>query len=459
MQDSRRDTIVALATPPLAAQRAVLRLSGPEFLSTQLPKSPGKLAELANCQRGLNRCTWEWLPGVEVPIDAWVFTGPHSATGEDVLELHLPGSLPMVRALEAELLAQPGLRAAQPGEFTRRAFLNGVLDLTQAEAVLGLVHARDAAEARAAAAVLSGALGEELQTARTALAEAMVQIEAGLDFEEGDSQDLQPGEIEHHLERARAALQRGQEGERERAVRERGVFRIGLLGAPNAGKSALYARLTGASVLVAEEKGTTRDRLEATWPVDGLEGAARVLLADGPGRAATASDARDAAAQRRAVQSDRFDLVWYLVDSADANAQLPEALASAPAWVLCTKSDRPRAIASSVLQEAEQRGPVYWISSVDGRGLADLERAAIAAEQAHSVDRAAGARASQRHQQALRVALEAVEAAAALDAVGGHQDLVAEELRRALFAIAELVGEFTPEDLLDQLFSSFCIGK
>jgi tRNA modification GTPase len=102
---------------------------------------------------------------------------------------------------------------------------------------------------------------------------------------------------------------------------------------------------------------------------------------------------------------------------------------------------------------------VIWVSSLDGSGLDELEKATQAAEQSLSADRAAGARASQRHQAALHTGLEAVEAAAALDALGGHQDLVAEELRRALAAIAELVGEFTPEDLLDQLFSSFCVGK
>jgi len=459
MQDSRRDAIVALATPPLAAERAVLRLSGPGLLSLDSRALPGGLAAVWAAERGVHEFQWEWLPGLNLPGEAWVFPGPRSATGEDVIELHVPGSLPAVRALESELLRIPGVRAAQAGEFTRRAFLNGVLDLTQAEAVLRLVQSRDAAEARAAAAVLAGALGSELQQARAALAEAMVQIEAGLDFEEGDSQDLQPGEIEHHLEQAAAALRRGQSGEQERTMRESGVFRIGLVGTPNAGKTALYSRLTGAAALIADERGTTRDRLEAVWQRDAAEHGPRVLLADGPGRSQEPSDARDAAAQLRARQADRFDLIWYVVDSSDPQAELTELVPATPAVVVLTKRDLQREIPESMLRQAEARGPVVWVSSFDGSGIDELEKETQAAEQALSADRAAGARASQRYQAALLTGLEAVEAAAALDALGGHQDLVAEELRRALAAIAELVGEFTPEDLLDQLFSSFCVGK
>jgi tRNA modification GTPase len=459
MRDSRRDAIVALATPPLAAERAVLRLSGPTLLKLDPCLLPRGLAPAWAAERGVHAFVWEWLPGLSLPGEAWVFPGPHSATGEDVIELHLLGSLPTVRALESELLQVAGIRAALAGEFTRRAFLNGVLDLTQAEAVLRLVQSRDAAEARAAAAVLAGALGVELEQARAALAEAMVQIEAGLDFEEGDSQDLQPGEIEEHLVQAAAALRRGQSGEQERAVRETGVFRIGLVGAPNAGKTALFSRLTGSSALVADERGTTRDRLEAEWRRETSGDGPRYLLADGPGRSLQPSDARDAAAQSRARQADRFDLVWYLIDAADPQAELAEPVPATAAVVVFAKVDLARAIPESLYRQAEARGPVVWVSSSEGTGVDELERATQAAELALSADRASGARASQRHQAALQAALEAVDAAAAFDALGGHQDLVAEELRRALGAISELVGEFTPEDLLDQLFSSFCVGK
>ena len=461
MSGGRRSAIVALATPPRPAERAILRLSGPDLAATLaqdgLPAGLESAWAATAGQRGVQAWEWSWLPGILIPVELWCFPGPQSATGEDVLEFHLPGSLPVVRALEAALLQASGLDPAEAGEFTRRAFLNGVLDLTQAEAVQALVQAQDTAEVEAAAALLGGALGADLQQTRDALAEAMVQIEAGLDFEEGDSQDLRPGEIASSLDRARAALARGRAESEARRGRHEGRFRIGLVGAPNAGKTALFRRLTGVEALVADEKGTTRDRLEAAWPDE--RALDRWMLADGPGRAADASDARDHAAQARARQADHFDFVVYVVDGSDPRAQLPEAIAATPGLTVFSKADRPRAVEQRVLEQAQQRGAVLWLSSEAGTGLEPLAEAVGAAERARHQQRGASARASVRHQEALRRAAESVEAAAALDEVGGHQDLVAEELRAALRALAELVGEFTPEDLLDQLFSSFCVGK
>ena len=462
MSGSRSDAIVALATAPLAAERAILRLSAPTMVQVaQEAQASPELRALFPAsleERAVTQGQFHWLEAMQVPVTAWVFPGPRSATGEDLVEFHLAGSLPVVRALEEALLALPSVRAAEPGEFTRRAFLSGVLDLTQAEAVQTLVQSQDAAEARAAAALLTGALAGDLQQARDALAEAMVQIEAGLDFEEGDSQDLQPGEIEATLASAREAIARGRTEERSRTARAEGRFRIGLIGAPNAGKTALFSRLTGAEALVADERGTTRDRLEAEWVRTSSEGATW-WLADGPGRGPQAADARDAAAQERARAADQFDLVLDVVDASDPEADLPERTPATPACVLFTKADLPRAVSEVVVQRAQSRGPVLWISTQEDQGLAELEALIAKQEEQQSQDRRAAARASVRHQEALRRAAEAVEAAAALDAVGGHQDLVAEELRNAMSAIAELVGEFTPEDLLDHLFSSFCVGK
>lgn len=453
---------MALATAPLAAERAILRLSAPDLAKV------AEEAQSADCLRGLfpqsldvrgaSEGRFHWLESLSVPVSAWVFPGPRSATGEDLIEFHLVGSLPVVRALEAELLGLPGVRAAEPGEFTRRSFLSGALDLTQAEAVQTLVQSQDAAEARAAAALLTGALAGDLQQARDALADAMVQIEAGLDFEEGDSQDLEPGEIEVTLASAREAIARGRAEERSRTARAEGRFRIGLIGAPNAGKTALFARLTGAQALVADERGTTRDRLEAVWERPGQEGATW-WLADGPGRDVRTADARDSAAQERARAADHFDLVLDVVDASDPQADLPERTPATPACVVFTKADSPRAVSEAVVQRAQERGPVLFVSAQNDLGLEELEARVSEKEAQQSQDRRAAARASVRHQEALRRAAEAVEAAAALDALGQRQDLVAEELRNAMSAIAELVGEFTPEDLLDQLFSSFCVGK
>jgi tRNA modification GTPase len=448
---SRLDSIAAQATPRGAGERGILRLSGPDLLARAaalLP--PGCPRPSLPPRREVRSGNLEWARGAQVPVELWVFPGPRSATGEDVLELHLPGAQPVLDLVLEQLLTA-GARAADPGEFTRRAFLNGRLDLVQAEAVLDLVQARAAEAATAAAHALSGALGGEARAAQEALAAARVELEAGLDFAEGDSQDVAPADVERLLECAAAALARGSEGELQHAARSRAEFRILLCGAPNAGKSSLLRALTGAEVLTSPESGTTRDRIEARW-----HAAAATLpwiLIDGPGTGGDPVDPRDAAARARAAGDvTDADLAWLCRDASDAAAQSPAAPAGLPALRLRTKSDLSRA-AGSVADGA------LLVSAHTGDGFTELAaataRTASAAEFAHAARLASGA----RHAQALAEAATALNRARALQASGGPQDLVAEEVREAARALGELTGELTPEDLLDRLFARFCVGK
>lgn len=385
-----------------------------------------------------------------------VFPGPESATGEDVLEWHLPGSLPVGDALLDALLDHgraQGLRLAEAGEFTRRAFLNGRLDLTQAEAVLALVSAGSGAEARAAAALLGGALSECLRKTRDALQAALVELEAGLDFEEGDSQDLEPGDVDALLDRAELALAEGLRGEEARQLTESGLPCIALLGPPNAGKSALVQALTGEARLVSAEAGTTRDWRETAWRAPGEE--SDWVLLDGPGLGEAAVDARDRAAREQASGNlPQVDLWWRCADPADPAA--PPALPQeAPVLQVWTKTDLghpPPAMAPAA--EAEVR-----ISAHSGVGLPELATQTAALLRRGAEDRAAVAAVSERHQAALQEALLQLAQARALVAAAEAQDLVAEHLRAALNELAGLVGRFTPEDLLDRLFARFCVGK
>ncbi len=453
MAASSRDLVVAPATPAAPARRAVLRLTGPDlharadaFLPPGCPRPRGRREALGG--------QLEWTHGAWVEVDLLVFPGPGSATGEDVLELHLPGSPPVVRAVLDGLLGR-GLRLAEPGEFTRRAFLHGRLDLAQVEAVLHLVEARSGAEARAAAGVLAGPTGGALQRARAALLAACVELEATLDFEEGDSQDVRADEIEPLLAEAAAVLAEGARGEAGRRLRS-GPWRIGLRGAPNAGKSSLFARLSGAPVLVADEAGTTRDRLEADWAAPGQEEAWR--LADHPGTGGVAVDARDARARARSA-ADEADLWWLLVDASDPAAALPEPPAGCPAVLVWTKADRPRGVPEPVVAAAPPALPQVWVSAREGTGLAALARETAALLAAEEDRRRAGVRVGERCREALGRAARAVERARAGRRGGLPADLVAEELRAALGALGELVGELTPEELLDHVFARFCLGK
>ena len=383
----------------------------------------------------------------------WVMPGPHSATGEDVLELHLPGSQPLLDATAAALL-QAGFRRAEPGEFTRRAFLNGRLDLVQAEAVLDLIQSRSAAGARAASAVLAGALGRETAAAREALMAALVEIEAGLDFEEGDSQDLQPAEIIQHLTQAREALASGRAREQQRGARQSPGFRIALRGRPNAGKSALFRALTGVEALVSAEAGTTRDRVAAPWFAASAETPWQLL--DGPGSGADAVDARDAAARARAEREpDHADLIWHCVDLSDPAGHDPTLRMDPPHLLVLTKAELPaRAqIPPTLLARA------VAVSVHAGSGFAELERATALACSEREIARNARLASVARHDEALQAAAEAVERARGWQERGSSQDLVAEELRTALHALAGLAGALAPEEVLDRLFARFCVGK
>ncbi len=425
------------------AERAVLRLSGPDLLAQSDGFLPAQCPQPRN-RREVREGVLEFAPACEAAVAVFVFPGPHSATGEDVLELHYPGS-PAITELLLEHFHTQGVRLAEPGEFTRRAFLNGQLDLTQAEAVLGLVGSRNADEARAAQSVLAGGLAEGLMAAREALTSALVQVEAALDFEEGDSQDVQPAEIDGLLCDAEAALAQSQRVETQRRLRHDGLWRIGLIGTPNAGKSTLFAKLTGANVLITDEAGTTRDRLESPW--------GEWVLCDFPGLGGEAVDERDAAARKRAEQDfAEMDAWWCVVDSADADAKvlLPPTLA--PRLVYCAKTDLPRAIPDEVFASLASGIKVVW--SVD-----DLQSASAELLQSVSRTRQALLSVGERHQEALAAASVALARAREFEQNQGPQELIAEELRASLSAIGALVGELTPEDLLDRLFSGFCLGK
>jgi tRNA modification GTPase len=456
---SRQDVIVASATPSGPAPRAVLRFSGPslataDVLPAWMPPFPGI--------RAAHSFRLEPLTGVPVEAELLVFPGPFSATGEDVVEVHMPGSPPLVEAVLEQAITA-GCRLAEPGEFTRRAFLNGRIDLTQAEAVLELVEARSSAAAVAASEVLGGSLGECMSSCRDVLLEALTELEAGLDFEEGDSQDLQPGEVDTLLQRARSLLQQGLQGESQRMLRHGGRFRIALLGAANAGKTSLFQALTGERSLVSAEAGTTRDRREASWQAPGVD--LPLTLIDYPGLGGEAVDERDAAARRLALQDTTpLDLLWLCVAADTDPALLPAGLPAVPRVVIWTKADRGLRPASALHQAVSRLAgpdaPQLALSTPPTHAaiatLAEAARTALAQAEKALTDHIAHGR---RHQEALAEALAAVDRAVELEEAGGQQDLLAEELRTALSALALLVGEYTPEEMLDRLFASFCVGK
>ncbi|MGB0952657.1 MAG: GTPase, partial [Planctomycetota bacterium] len=441
-------------------RRVVVRMSGLGLLQERARFIAGA-ANTPAAERGAFALDWECLPGSKVGVQMLQFPGPASATGEDVLEFHLPGSQPLVDAFVAQMIER-GARLAEPGEFTRRAFLRGQLDLTQAEAVLDLVSSRSSQAARAAATLLHGALGQSLTHTRDVLLRALVEMEAGLDFEEGDSQDLQPGEVGHLLAEAEAALRDGLASEEARQLRQEGSFRIGLIGPPNAGKTSLFAFLTQTPALVSDQAGTTRDRREAIWET-GTSGLPLTLV-DFPGLGGDAVDLHDDAARTLAASEDaRLDLVWLCLAPNQPPDALPDRLPEVPFLIVWTQADRlPGAAAPDLRLALRSFGTPLQevqIGQQGAMGQSQLRNATADALQQAEEAQSQSRQHSRRHQEALQGALTCLQRGQQWDAQGGHQDLVAEDIRAALAVLSELVGEATPEEVLDCLFASFCVGK
>lgn len=435
------DTIVALSSPPGASPRAVVRLSGPRAwglaggVFTPAPTAPRRRAEGA-----LRLPGWPAAPAV-----ALGFRGPRSYTGQDLVELWVPGAPPLVRRLLLVLEAA-GARQAAPGEFTRRAFLAGRLDLTQAEAVLALTTAEDGAGLRAALRALEGGVRARVDAAKAALADVLAHVEAAIDFTDDDIDHLPGAALAARLDDAATTL-RGLLGA-GRARPQAGTRPVvALVGPANAGKSSLLNALCGAPVaLVTDVAGTTRDVVAGAWR---LPSGRVVRLLDTAGEKAAAGEVEAEALARARGAADSADLVLRVVDGARPGPVEAAHSARSDERVVITKADlAPRATAG------------LRTSALTGEGLGALGRAvdlALSAGAGPVSDLASSAR-QEAH---LARTLEAV--AGAVDLLRGpdpaRAELAAVDLGTALEALGQLTGAVTTDDVLDRVFGQFCIGK
>jgi tRNA modification GTPase len=432
-------TIHAEASPPGSAERAVLRLSGPQALAAAAlvfaPPLPRARAQVDG--RVLVR-------GRALPAFALVMPAPHSYTGEDVVELHLPGS-PLLVAECERAFAQHGeqllLQRAAPGEFTRRAFANGRIDLLQAEGVLLLVHGDGEAQRRRGLQWLHGGLSALVLRVRGRLQDALALVEAGLDFTADETGAVPDALWRPALAQALADL-RALLAELPAASPGGEVL---LLGAANAGKSSLCNALAGrAAVLVDAAPGTTRDLVRVE-----LGGGAAVW--DAPGDLEQPGAWDRAALQLRDRLGARAAAALLVVEPGRWHAP-PTALPLLA--VVFTKADCPRLLPAqhSTPPPPFASLPCFVTSARDGRGIEDL-RAFLRARAGGSARDPGGPL-----RQPLQQALAAAEAAAAVPA-GAGGELVAAELQAALRHLDDVDGRHAPDDLLDRIFARFCLGK
>jgi tRNA modification GTPase len=442
------DTIYAFSTSPGRAAIAVLRLSGPgaapalKALGGKLPK-PRQAAVL----RFADPVSGEAIDrGI-----ALYFAAPASHTGEDMAELHLHGGRAVAAAMLDALGKMPGLRLAEPGEFTRRAFLHGKLDLTEAEGVADLIAAETAVQRRQALRQMSGATGRIYEDWRHRILLAQARLEAEIDFpEEGLPENLRQAaasEIATLHDEIAAALKDKRGGE---ILRD--GFHVAILGPPNAGKSSLMNALARREVAITSEAaGTTRDVIEVALDLGGYP----VILADTAGLRQAADEIEEEGVRRARDRARNADLKLAVLDATRPDeARALGDLFGGDTLVVANKIDlNPKD--NAIWADALGSGKAIRLSVKTGQGFAEVESRLREAVAARFEVGAAPLITRARHRQALE------ECAASLARFPGTEapELAAEELRRAVRALGRVTGRVEVEDLLDVLFREFCIGK
>ncbi|MBM3335142.1 tRNA uridine-5-carboxymethylaminomethyl(34) synthesis GTPase MnmE, partial [Candidatus Sumerlaeota bacterium] len=377
------DTVVAPATAPGVGAIAIVRMSGP--LALKLLK---RFFHPIGRGRGVKSFQHRRLvlgdfvaPGDREPIDqvmAAVMRSPHSYTGEDVVEVYCHGSPAIVLEI-VEALCHAGARLAQPGEFTRRAFENGRLDLTQAEAICDVVQSATSAASRMALRQLAGQLLQSIGGVRAWLIDFAAEVEARLDFPEDDIEPADQRRLDELLAQAESALaELVRQGRRGRVLRE--GARIVLVGRPNVGKSALLNALVGRErAIVSPHPGTTRDTIECTLDLEGIA----VTVVDTAGWRASGDEIERKGVERTENEIAVADLIIWVVDRSepltDEDRAIAKRLLARPTVVACNKSDLPAALDSATIQSLGfDADRVVSVCALRSEGVADLERRVVA---------------------------------------------------------------------------------
>lgn len=462
------DTIVAVATAPGEAALAIVRLSGPATTQAARrvlnPRAARWRVEKRLPIRRVSLCDAR-DPQTGQPLDevmAIFYEAPRSYTGEDMLEIICHGGHAATQGL-VEALQRAGARLAAPGEFTQRAFLNGKMDLTQAEAVADLIAARTEAARRTALRQLEGGLSVSIKALRRALLDVAAEIEARLDFPEEDIADADYSRLIAAMDSAALTIsQLLAQGRRGRFLRE-GV-RVAIVGRPNVGKSSLFNALLGHErALVTPHPGTTRDTIEATVDLRGLE----VTLVDTAGVHETPDEVEVLGIERTRREIEHGDYVLAVLDASapitDDDRRVLDLVSGRPYALVFNKSDLPgRLDANSMIGARPHLAavPHLFVAAKQRDGLAGIEDAMLDALGATAAVLSGGViLTNARHIEALDKAEAALDRTRHAFAEGFPGELVMVDLREAITALGGITGESIGEEILDRIFSSFCIGK
>lgn len=444
------DTIAAIATPPGYGGVGIVRISGPAAAAMAREITARELSP-----RQATYCVFTAADGSAIDEGiALYFQAPASFTGEDVIELQGHGGPVVMDLLLARVLAL-GARVARAGEFSERAFLNDRLDLAQAEAIADLIESGSERAARAAMSSLRGEFSGRVHALVEQLTALRTWVEAALDFPDEEIDFLSGGEVEARLQTLEAAFEAVFGNARQGQLLRDGLTVV-IAGPPNAGKSSLMNRLAGReTAIVTEVPGTTRDVLRQQILIDGMP----LHVVDTAGLRHSSDRVEQEGIRRARAELEQADHALLVVEDATADAHLPELLAQLPAGlavtVLRNKIDLSGAPPG---QTQTARGAELRLSVTTGEGLEAL-RAHLREVAGLAPDTQGAFSARRRHLDALRRAHDHLQRGAEQLRRQQAGELMAEELRQAQMALGEITGEFSNEDLLGRIFSSFCIGK
>ncbi|TKW78383.1 MAG: tRNA uridine-5-carboxymethylaminomethyl(34) synthesis GTPase MnmE [Bradyrhizobium icense] len=442
----RDQTIFALSSGRAPSAIAIVRVSGPEAGAT-LASLVGKMPMPRVATRALLK-TSDGQP-LDDSVVLW-FPAPASATGEDVAEFHVHGGRAVLASLFATLSSGKNVRPAEPGEFTRRAFENGKLDLTEAEGLDDLIHADTDRQRRQALRQLKGLLGDKARDWRAQIIEASALIEAGIDF--SDEGDVPAELIAPALAKIKTLLAEIEKvlAAQGRTERLRDGLVVAIAGPVNVGKSTLINQLARREVaIVSPHAGTTRDIIEVQLDLDGYP----VTVIDTAGIRETQDPVEQEGVRRARARAGEADLVLWLADAAGASI---EHQGPAPVWLVRNKIDLVRPTAASVDNQGRPMAE-FRISARSGAGLPELIEALVGFAQNYFGGSEGGLIARERQRMLVKDTADSLRRA--IEVVGEGEELAAEELRAAAYSLGRLLGRVDVEDILDVIFQEFCVGK
>ncbi len=456
------DTIAALATPIGEGGIHIIRISGPDAPAIAQPlfqSADEKTPDDLEPQRVYYGNLIE--PATGQPVDEVLlirFRAPRSYTGEEVIEIHGHGGA-YVSSKILQLVLDQGARAAEPGEFTRRAFLNGRLDLSQAEAVADVIHAASDKALTSALAQLQGRLSEKLNALYDALVKVLAQLEAAIDFPEEGLEFVQKQQLDNNIQNANTDIKKLVDSYRQGKIYREGL-KVALVGKPNVGKSSLLnALLQEDRAIVTPHPGTTRDTLEERVRIKDIH----ITIVDTAGLHHRPGEIEQHGIERTRHALAQADLALVIFDRSQAlddnDAMLIKEVNEQPKLVLLNKSDLPARIDKDSLLKKLGESSALALSATEGEGLEGLREALY--------QTALGGRTSgedivitrERHRQALAQAQSSLQRVSQSLQADLSEDLIAVDLNIALEHLGGILGKTFVDDLLDQIFNDFCIGK